>query len=133
MRFLTSTRLQLSLEDRANFLAFHQTQVGRFRFVVDALDLAADALLIGQFHDRFEKVDVEAQYRVNAIQLVDLFLCVMPSVANESPDHRPILLFDAWGVVLFACPTPREGEVLRRAVAIQLRIDKLAATIRMNP
>ncbi len=106
----------------------------RARHIVVATQAGAHALLGHQLHRRQEEVVEEPQLvLIQRVQGGHRGGRVIPPVAHELADVRPVLLLDVGVVILLVRAPARELDLLGLTVPIEMVVDELGAVVRVDP
>jgi hypothetical protein len=110
-----------------------QSSEGSLSRIVGALDFAALALFLAQFHRGLKAIDLQAQGAIEFPQLPQRGLANEAIIADNLADNRTVLLLHKALVVALARSAAGQGELFALTVGGQLDSDELVAIIRVNP
>jgi len=88
-----------------------------------------EPLLGDEPHGGLEEVHPEAQHVVDGAERGGGRLALVPLVADEAADDRPIAFFDVGLVILAILPAAGEGEALGLAVGDEVGVDERAVVV----
>ena len=108
--------------------AGHQASIGCLGRVIAACDAGSAADLLGEFADRVEEIDVVASEVVHTLQCGQGWR-LQALVAHQTPNDRPVLLFDEAAVIFAIGTSAREGDVLIGAVVQERGVQEFTATV----
>lgn len=74
--------------------------------MADETAIAAVALRLDEFSHTDKVIEIQAMQRINRIELMELFGCVITCIADTAANNGPILLFDK-GIIVLRPPRPR--------------------------